>query len=122
MVLCDEGYQSSLVAATLRRFDLDAADVIGRFRASPAAGLPIMPTRALGRAGRAPVRHGDDLVDGQVGDPGVLLELLAGAPAATPQDHVGIRDSGAAFRGRLDALPSGSIRNREASRERIVGR
>jgi rhodanese-related sulfurtransferase len=41
IVLCDEGYQSSLAAATLRRFGLDAADVIGGFRAWRAAGLPL---------------------------------------------------------------------------------
>jgi rhodanese-related sulfurtransferase len=29
IVLCDEGYQSSPAAATLRRFGLDAADVVG---------------------------------------------------------------------------------------------
>ena len=41
IVLCDEGYQSSLAAATLRRFGLDAADVIGGFQAWRAAGLPV---------------------------------------------------------------------------------
>jgi rhodanese-related sulfurtransferase len=41
IVLCDEGYQSSLAAATLRQFGLDAADVIGGFRAWRAAGLPV---------------------------------------------------------------------------------
>jgi rhodanese-related sulfurtransferase len=41
IVLCNEGYQSSLVAATLRRFGLDAADVIGGFQAWRAAGLPV---------------------------------------------------------------------------------
>ena len=29
IVICNEGYQSSLAAATLRRFGLDATDVIG---------------------------------------------------------------------------------------------
>jgi rhodanese-related sulfurtransferase len=41
IVLCDEGYQSSLAAATLRRFGLDAADVVGGFQAWRAAGLPV---------------------------------------------------------------------------------
>ena len=41
IVLCNEGYQSSLAAATLRRFGLDAADVIGGFQAWRAAGLPV---------------------------------------------------------------------------------
>jgi rhodanese-related sulfurtransferase len=39
IVICDEGYQSSLAAATLRRFGLDAADVVGGFQAWKAAGL-----------------------------------------------------------------------------------
>jgi len=41
IVLCDEGYQSSLAAATLRRFGLDVADVVGGFQAWRAAGLPV---------------------------------------------------------------------------------
>jgi rhodanese-related sulfurtransferase len=41
ILICDEGYQSSLVAATARRFGVDATDVIGGFRAWRAAGLPI---------------------------------------------------------------------------------
>ena len=41
VLICDEGYQSSLAAATLRRFGLDATDVIGGFRAWRDAGLPV---------------------------------------------------------------------------------
>ncbi len=41
VVVCDEGCQSSLAAATLRRFGLDATDLIGGFRAWRAAGLPV---------------------------------------------------------------------------------
>jgi rhodanese-related sulfurtransferase len=41
IVLCDEGYQSSLAAGTLRRFGMDAADVVGGFQAWRAAGLPV---------------------------------------------------------------------------------
>ncbi len=41
ILLCDEGYQSSLAAATLRRFGLDATDVIGGFRAWRDAGMPV---------------------------------------------------------------------------------
>ena len=42
MLLCDEGYQSSLAAATVRSFGVSAAtDVIGGFRAWRAAGLPV---------------------------------------------------------------------------------
>lgn len=48
IVLCDEGYSSSLAAASLQRLGLqNATDVIGGFQAWKAAGLPIIaPTRA----------------------------------------------------------------------------
>jgi rhodanese-related sulfurtransferase len=41
ILICDEGYQSSLAAATLLRFGLDAGDVIGGVQAWRAAGLPL---------------------------------------------------------------------------------
>lgn len=41
ILVCDEGYQSSLAAATLKRFGLDAADVIGGMQSWLNAGLPI---------------------------------------------------------------------------------
>ena len=42
VLLCDEGYQSSLAAGTVRSFGVSAAtDVIGGFRAWRAAGLPV---------------------------------------------------------------------------------
>lgn len=41
IVLCNEGYQSSLAAATLCRFGLRATDVIGGFQAWRDAGLPV---------------------------------------------------------------------------------
>jgi rhodanese-related sulfurtransferase len=42
IVICDEGYQSSLAAATLQRFGFtDATDVIGGFQASKAAGFDV---------------------------------------------------------------------------------
>jgi rhodanese-related sulfurtransferase len=41
ILICDEGYQSSLAAATLRRFGLDATDVIGGFQAWKTIGLPL---------------------------------------------------------------------------------
>jgi rhodanese-related sulfurtransferase len=44
IVLCDEGYQSSLVAATLQELGLrQATDVIGGFQAWREAGLPVKP-------------------------------------------------------------------------------
>lgn len=43
IIICDEGYQSSLAAATLRRFGLDATDVIGGVQSWRAAALPLGP-------------------------------------------------------------------------------
>ena len=43
VVVCDEGYQSSLAAATLRRLGLDATDVIGGVQSWRAEGLPLGP-------------------------------------------------------------------------------
>lgn len=40
ILICNEGYQSSLAAATLRTFGLDATDVIGGAQAWIASGLP----------------------------------------------------------------------------------
>jgi len=41
ILICHEGYQSSLAAATLRRFGVDATDVVGGAQAWSAAGLPL---------------------------------------------------------------------------------
>jgi rhodanese-related sulfurtransferase len=42
VLICDEGYQSSLAAATVQRFGpRPVADVIGGFQAWRAAGLPV---------------------------------------------------------------------------------
>jgi rhodanese-related sulfurtransferase len=41
ILICNEGYQSSLAAATLRRFGVDATDVAGGAQAWIAAGLPV---------------------------------------------------------------------------------
>ncbi|MGC1800201.1 MAG: rhodanese-like domain-containing protein [Solirubrobacterales bacterium] len=41
IVVCNEGYQSSLAAATLQRFGLQATDLIGGFQAWRQAGLPV---------------------------------------------------------------------------------
>lgn len=41
ILICREGYQSSLAAATLRRFGVDAADVTGGTVSWRAAGLPV---------------------------------------------------------------------------------
>jgi rhodanese-related sulfurtransferase len=42
VVMCDEGYQSSLAAANLRRMGFDdATDLVGGFQAWRSAGLPV---------------------------------------------------------------------------------
>jgi rhodanese-related sulfurtransferase len=44
ILMCDEGYQSSLAAATLQELGLPhATDLAGGFRAWRAAGLPVSP-------------------------------------------------------------------------------
>jgi rhodanese-related sulfurtransferase len=53
ILMCNEGYQSSLAAATLQRLGLArATDVIGGFQAWRGAGLPV--TRLGSAAPRAP--------------------------------------------------------------------
>jgi rhodanese-related sulfurtransferase len=45
ILICDEGYQSSLAAATLQQLGFaQATDVIGGFQAWRSAGLPIRPS------------------------------------------------------------------------------
>ena len=49
VLICDEGFQSSLAAATVQRFgERSVTDVIGGFRAWRAAGLPVQPDQAKG--------------------------------------------------------------------------
>lgn len=45
IIVCDEGYQSSLAAATLRTFGLDATDVIGGVQEWIRCGLPLKECR-----------------------------------------------------------------------------
>lgn len=45
ILICDEGYQSSLAAATLARLGLDAGDVIGGVQLWRAEGLPLDPAQ-----------------------------------------------------------------------------
>ena len=50
IVMCDEGYQSSLAAANLQRLGFErATDLVGGFRAWRAAGLPVSPARRRSR-------------------------------------------------------------------------
>ena len=49
ILICNEGYQSSLAAATLQQLGLiDATDVIGGFQAWKAAGLPVRAAQLAG--------------------------------------------------------------------------
>jgi rhodanese-related sulfurtransferase len=41
ILFCQDGYQSSLAAATVRQFGIDATDIIDGFAAWRAAGLPV---------------------------------------------------------------------------------
>ncbi|HET8566656.1 MAG TPA: rhodanese-like domain-containing protein [Solirubrobacterales bacterium] len=50
ILICDEGYQSSLAATTLLRFGLDATDVIGGVQDWKAAGLPLEPATSQAAA------------------------------------------------------------------------
>jgi rhodanese-related sulfurtransferase len=51
VLICNEGYQSSLAAATVQRFgSRPVADVIGGFQAWRAAGLPVETEGAPSRA------------------------------------------------------------------------
>ena len=44
VVMCDEGYQSSLAAAAIQQLGIaEATDVVGGFQAWRAAGLPVEP-------------------------------------------------------------------------------
>jgi len=48
IVLCDEGYASSLAAAVLQALGLRrATDVVGGFQAWRAAGLPVTPQASI---------------------------------------------------------------------------
>jgi rhodanese-related sulfurtransferase len=46
VLICNEGYQSVLAAATLRRFGLDSCDVVDGVQGWMAAGLPLEPAAA----------------------------------------------------------------------------
>jgi rhodanese-related sulfurtransferase/predicted metal-dependent enzyme (double-stranded beta helix superfamily) len=48
IVMCSQGYASSLAAASLRRIGLEATDLDGGFQAWQAAGLPTRPAESLG--------------------------------------------------------------------------
>lgn len=52
VIMCEQGYSSSLAAATLQRLGItDATDMIGGFEAWSAAGLPVEPVSGLPLSG-----------------------------------------------------------------------
>lgn len=59
IVVCAEGYTSSLAAASLRSIGVDATDLVGGVEAWRAAGLPVVPgpsrvEQVVGTAGNDP--------------------------------------------------------------------
>jgi rhodanese-related sulfurtransferase len=61
IVICDEGYSSSLAAATLQMIGLRrATDIVGGFRAWRAANLPVVIVGTPTPARRAPDDDGSD--------------------------------------------------------------
>jgi rhodanese-related sulfurtransferase len=62
IVMCNEGFSSSLAAANLRRLGFDrATDLVGGFAAWRAAGLPVQRAQAApgGIDGRGPAEPGE---------------------------------------------------------------
>ncbi|MFL6163407.1 MAG: rhodanese-like domain-containing protein [Jatrophihabitantaceae bacterium] len=68
IVLCSQGYTSSLAAATLRSLGIDAADLAGGFQGWQAAGLPVWS--GLTRTGQV-VGQQPSLDFGDLGGPDV---------------------------------------------------
>jgi rhodanese-related sulfurtransferase len=79
MVLCDEGYQSSLAAATLQELGFaHATDVVGGFQAWRAAGLPVADPDGLTPAPSRPGAIATAATDTRT------LPARPGLPAAAP--------------------------------------
>jgi len=74
IVVCAEGYTSSLAAASLRSIGVEATDLIGGVHAWRAAGLPLVP--------------GPSRVEQVVGTPGnEPAPAVAVLPPVSPGDH-----------------------------------
>jgi len=75
IVLCAEGYTSSLAAASLCSVGVPATDLVGGIRAWRAAGLPVVP--------------GPSQVERVVGAPGTRTGPAAGLapPPSRPDEH-----------------------------------
>jgi rhodanese-related sulfurtransferase len=99
IVLCNQGYQSSLVAATLQRFGLQkATDVIGGFQAWRAAGFPVHPQRshdAFMRAIECPCGRHLQGVDDE--------DVFRRARAHVDRDHPELERTDEQFRERIAA-------------------
>jgi hypothetical protein len=99
VLICDEGYQSSLAAATVQEFGRSSVtDVIGGFRAWRAAGLPIQPYAEKGSVMRAidfPYGH---RLEGADDD-----ELFRKAREHVDRDHPEMERSDADIRARVAA-------------------
>jgi len=53
ILMCNEGYQSSLAAATLKRLGLTATDLVGGFQAWREEGLGVQPLHPAERSDRS---------------------------------------------------------------------
>lgn len=77
VVLCNEGYASSLAALSLQGLGLRrATDLVGGFQAWRAAGLPVDPPRIPADPPTAPIHaihplHPPDAKSGHDGEPGI---------------------------------------------------
>lgn len=81
IVVCAEGYTSSLAAASLRSIGVDATDLVGGIRAWQAAGLPLVP--------------GPSRVEQVVGAPGNEPGPAAGLtpPSGGPEADAAVRQA-----------------------------
>jgi len=98
VLICHEGYQSSLAAATLHQFGLTSAtDVIGGFDAWRTAGLPVQPHHQGGamRAIECPCGHHLEGSDDE--------DLFRLAREHVDRDHREIQRDDAQLRARIAA-------------------
>jgi rhodanese-related sulfurtransferase/ubiquinone/menaquinone biosynthesis C-methylase UbiE len=99
IVICDQGYQSSLAAATLRRFGLDAADMIGGVQSWREEGLPLSGNEDGEKAvhwRRKYGEHGTEELSWTEATPRLSLELIQ--EAALPLDAAIVDVGGGASR------------------------
>ena len=105
ILICNEGYQSSLAAATLQELGLaHATDVIGGFQGWRADGLPVQPAAPRGGAPVRPPPHGrTEALEYAPGSlsvtsmPSKVACALAGRPRERPQSFLQGRGARAAM-------------------------